>query len=287
MNNLTFRILCIILVIFIWVNDKNTQQENSFKETLSKNYILAKQGDIKSMVYLADFYRIGKNTLFYNDIFNTAYGRNLYNSAYWYEQAALKGDAYAQLKIADIYQNGIAVEKNLQNANYWYHQSAIQGEVFAQMQFAKNLEKGIGIKQNYNEAMYWYLQAANQGYSDAIYKIGVIYDDGLWGFPEDDKKALFWLQKIRKDPNDHSGNFTINQDVFHRLLQLENPIDLSSLSPPTHTPKQQFNSNNKIYSSDYYGHSEDPTAQCWDGSYSYSLGRRGVCSHHGGVKYWF
>ena len=28
------------------------------------------------------------------------------------------------------------------------------------------------------------------------------------------------------------------------------------------------------------------TAQCWDGTYSFSRSRRGTCSHHGGVKKW-
>ncbi|HEY4788570.1 MAG TPA: DUF3761 domain-containing protein [Bacteroidales bacterium] len=28
------------------------------------------------------------------------------------------------------------------------------------------------------------------------------------------------------------------------------------------------------------------TAECWDGTYSFSKNRRGTCSHHGGVKKW-
>lgn len=32
---------------------------------------------------------------------------------------------------------------------------------------------------------------------------------------------------------------------------------------------------------------EGATAQCRDGSYSFSQGRRGTCSHHGGVAKWF
>lgn len=28
------------------------------------------------------------------------------------------------------------------------------------------------------------------------------------------------------------------------------------------------------------------TAECWDGTYSFSQSRRGTCSHHGGVKKW-
>lgn len=35
-----------------------------------------------------------------------------------------------------------------------------------------------------------------------------------------------------------------------------------------------------------YDKSQNATALCWDGTYSYSSNRRGTCSHHGGVKYW-
>jgi hypothetical protein len=28
------------------------------------------------------------------------------------------------------------------------------------------------------------------------------------------------------------------------------------------------------------------TAQCWDGTYSFSEHHRGTCSHHGGVRQW-
>lgn len=34
-------------------------------------------------------------------------------------------------------------------------------------------------------------------------------------------------------------------------------------------------------------HSSGATAQCSDGTYSYSLNRRGTCSHHGGVAQWY
>ena len=34
------------------------------------------------------------------------------------------------------------------------------------------------------------------------------------------------------------------------------------------------------------GGSGNPTAQCQDGSYSYSTQRSGTCSGHGGVPYW-
>lgn len=38
--------------------------------------------------------------------------------------------------------------------------------------------------------------------------------------------------------------------------------------------------------SKYYGYDNQCTAICDDGTCSQSLGRRGVCSRHGGVKRW-
>jgi hypothetical protein len=44
---------------------------------------------------------------------------------------------------------------------------------------------------------------------------------------------------------------------------------------------------NKVKSPTYYKTApEGATAECWDGTYSYSQHRRGTCSHHGGVKKW-
>ncbi|MER5402578.1 DUF3761 domain-containing protein [Streptomyces sp. NPDC002599] len=34
-------------------------------------------------------------------------------------------------------------------------------------------------------------------------------------------------------------------------------------------------------------HPREATAQYKDGTYSYSAGFRGTCSHHRGVKYWY
>ncbi|MFD8823865.1 DUF3761 domain-containing protein [Streptomyces sp. NPDC059605] len=34
-------------------------------------------------------------------------------------------------------------------------------------------------------------------------------------------------------------------------------------------------------------HPAGATAQCKDGTYSYSETFRGTCSHHGGVRYWY
>lgn len=266
MEKLFYFVILIIILIYIWVDDFNQKQKQDFDNKIYYHHKKAEQGDLKSQNILADLYARGVALKF-----NKNYGVNLQNSAYWHEQSALKGDKDAQYNIANIYENGIGVAVNLQNANYWYYQSALQGNHLSQYRLAQNFENGKGITQSYQDAMYWYIKLAEQGDKKAIYKVGVVYDDGLWGFNENDKLALFWLDKL--NPNDKNNPFELRQ----RLIALKYPVKI---------PQQQYVSNTKSYSSQYYGHSRQCTATCWDGTCSKSLGRRGVCSRHGGVKYW-
>ena len=115
MNGRIFWIVFFCIFAGFWANDINKKQKNAFQREIAQNTVLAKQGNIDAIIHLAEIYRHGKGTLF-----DSHFGQNLYNSAYWYEQGALKGNKYTQLEIAKIYENGISIEKNLQNANYWY-----------------------------------------------------------------------------------------------------------------------------------------------------------------------
>ena len=56
----------------------------------------------------------------------------------------------------------------------------------------------------------------------------------------------------------------------------------ASAKPKSSTPK----SSSKSGPAKALGISEGATAECQDGTFSYSQSRRGTCSHHGGVKRW-
>lgn len=278
MDKLFFFGSILLIFSYLWVNDHNKKQMQEFNQKLSYYYNRAIQKDLEAQKILADLYASGADL-----ILSDKNGKHLYTAAYWYEQSAMQGDVGSQFMIADIYEKGIGIEVNQQNANYWYYQAAVQGDSTSQYRLAQNFENANGVKQSYQDAMYWYTKSAEQDNKRAIYKVGVVYDDGLWGFAENDQLALFWLDKL--DPNDKNSPF----DLSSRLLILKHPIDLTRVQiNQIQIPQQQYiNHSNKSYSSEYYGHGKQPTAQCWDGTYSYSLGRRGVCSGHGGVRYWF
>jgi hypothetical protein len=86
--------------------------------------------------------------------------------------------------------------------------------------------------------------------------------------------------------------------VLFTSLQAQTPQ--SSPTPPT--AQQQQKSQPKCTDNGTYVNSkgetvkrpencsaapQGATAQCRDGSYSFSQSRRGTCSHHGGVAKWF
>lgn len=63
-----------------------------------------------------------------------------------------------------------------------------------------------------------------------------------------------------------------------------NKKDIHYSTVQTSTYKSSFI--NSRHSLNHHGYNSQCTAICWDGTCSKSLGRRGVCSRHGGVKHW-
>lgn len=268
-----FVIIALCTTVIVSKDNQNTK--NSYHQQVQELTKLAQAGDIQHQVQLAHLLQTGQNLWF-----QSGYGKDLQTAAYWYEQAALAGDAQAQFALADIWAHGTGVPTNIQNANAWYYQAAKQNHSQAQYKLAQNLETGNGIDTNYLGAIHWYTQAAQDGNLDAIYRLGVIYDDGLLNTPENDKMALFWLSKL--PPNTKSA-----PDLSSRLFALQTLIvtHIENTEPqPIYTPPPRPQEG--YYPSEHYGYGEKPTALCRDGTFSHSLGRRGVCSHHGGVRYW-
>jgi hypothetical protein len=104
--------------------------------------------------------------------------------------AALAGDAYAQLNLGAVYDNGLGVGADPVLALYWYRAAADQGVPEAQFNLGHLLvthgEPGEGAR--------WLRKAAEQGLADAQYLVGVMYAEGT-GLPVDTPAALDWLRR--------------------------------------------------------------------------------------------
>lgn len=105
--------------------------------------------------------------------------------------------------------------------------------------------------------------------------------------------------------NSTSAPLPIAQTVTTSLLDTPSPLVQASVAPsPSISPSPQTipqSQNSGLSNNNYYQNSngnmvhspaysntvpQGATAQCGDGTYSFSQHRQGTCSHHGGVATW-
>ncbi len=88
------------------------------------------------------------------------------------QQQAYLGDANAQYKLADIFQQGRDVAKNSANAFYWYQRAAKQGNLPAQFNVWYAYLTGEGTQANKQLADKWYARAVLKNSSSTRSIIG-------------------------------------------------------------------------------------------------------------------
>ena len=96
----------------------------------------------------------------------------------WYEKAAQKGDAVAQVTVGSMYHNGQGVKQNFAIARQWFEKAAQQGHPGAQYILAGMYYDGRGVKQDFALARQWYEKAAAQGYAPANKRLDEMNKEG-------------------------------------------------------------------------------------------------------------
>jgi hypothetical protein len=105
-----------------------------------------------------------------------------------------QGNAEAQDKIGDVYENGKAVPQNYVEAVKWYRKAADQGNADGQADLGSMYSTGHGVPQDYAEAVQWFRKAADQGHAGSQALLGFMYEKGQ-GVPKDDAEAAKWYRK--------------------------------------------------------------------------------------------
>lgn len=109
--------------------------------------------------------------------------------------AARSGDPMALFEIGTRYTNGAnGVAANMPEAAKWYQQAADKGFAPAQYRVANLYEKGTGVAPDAPKAMDYYRKAAEQGNASAMHNLAVMYASGSAGTP-DFEAAAKWFQK--------------------------------------------------------------------------------------------
>lgn len=160
---------------------KNTSAATSTTRMaqLQNNSTVTTKSDISTLLAMGDQY--------YNE-------KDYPQAIIFYIKTANQGNAHAQTRLGNCYNDGLGVKVDYAQAAYWYQKAANQEYALAQLYLGVLYHAGAGVKQDYNKAIDLYTKAANQGNAQAQYNLGYCYDNGE-GVMQNSDTAKDWYKK--------------------------------------------------------------------------------------------
>lgn len=125
-------------------------------------------------------------------------------AAYWYQQAALQGDARAMTNLGKLYASGAGVTQDWGKATGWFRKAAEKGDSLAQFYLAASYAEGMGVEFDPRQTYYWNRQSAEQGCALGQYYLGKCYEEGF-GVGQDAEQAEYWYDKAAEQGVDHES----------------------------------------------------------------------------------
>ena len=132
---------------------------------------------------------------------------------HWFQKAARRGYAPAQVNLAMMYLQGWGVARNDGTALYWLTLAAQQGHPVGLFDLGQLYLKGCGVRQDYPEAFRLFQEAERKGNAAAQVNLGYMYDEGL-GVPRDRAVAAEWYRKAA-EAEELAGEFNL-ADLYLR-----------------------------------------------------------------------
>lgn len=126
--------------------------------------------------------------------------KNAKESFKWYLILAEGGDTSVAFNVAYSYANGTGVEKSYENAVKWYMVAAESGSVAAMNNLAVCYENGNGVEKNTETAFALYYKSAKAGNMVAANNLSICYQFGT-GTPVNPEDALIWKEKVAQNNN--------------------------------------------------------------------------------------
>ncbi|AYV80390.1 MAG: hypothetical protein Harvfovirus1_15 [Harvfovirus sp.] len=105
---------------------------------------------------------------------------------------AKEGDYMAQFWLAEMYEEGIGVDRDIAKSFYWNKLSAEQSNShYDQNYIARCYEKGTGTDVDKEKALEWYQKAVKNGSTEALYNLARIHQNN-----DDIDEAIYCFIKI-------------------------------------------------------------------------------------------
>jgi len=123
-------------------------------------------------------------------------------SLHWLVEAVKLEDPEAEEQMAELYANGVMLEKNLEKAVLWYRKSADHGRCTAMTSLGYALLNGNGVEQDIQEGLMWIQRGALEGDDKASIFMGNIFEKGEI-VQCDPEKAFTWYSRAAHRNSPH------------------------------------------------------------------------------------
>jgi TPR repeat protein len=152
---------------------------------------LAIGGNVEAMFMMGRLYDVPEKPHFKSD---SGHARK------WYETAAQRGHALAQLCIGNMYDYGDGGAQDDAKARQWYESAAKENVRDAQMHFARMLQTGRGGYQSSSEAAHWYGKAVERGDELAATNLALMHlNNQVEGASDTEAMRLFVFAAAKMD----------------------------------------------------------------------------------------
>jgi hypothetical protein len=109
-------------------------------------------------------------------------------------RAAILEFPQAQFEAALALERGLGCVQNFSEAAFWYEEAAKRGNANAFNNLGVLFKEGHGVPQDYAKAFICFSRAASMNLAEGQYNLGLMYDQGL-GCDMDNDTALEWCRK--------------------------------------------------------------------------------------------
>ena len=144
---------------------------------------------------------------------------------------AAAGDATAQLRLGQMYDNGTGAPQDKAEAVKWYRLAAAQGLANAQFSLGAMYYFGEGVPENKTEAVKWYRLAADQGNVIAQSRLGDMYRLGT-SVPQDFTEAAKWYRLAAAQGDVDAQHFLGLMATLAERARLKNAEVIKALNLP-------------------------------------------------------
>ena len=97
----------------------------------------------------------------------------------WFERAAMQGNAYAEFRLGELYQEGIGIPRNSRVAADWMEKAANRGIARAQLKLGLMYARGDGVAKQTGSGRYWLERASIEGNQEARAVLANLREAGL------------------------------------------------------------------------------------------------------------